>query len=103
MSPLSLAMAYMDVFYEGKALEELHLICAKDMVFEGPFFQATTAEVYISSLQADPPIGCSYELIRTFESEGAAVLIYLFRKGNIEVKMSQLFEVRSGKISRILI
>ncbi len=84
-------------------MDGLYDLCAKDMVFEGPFFQSDTAEAYINSLKADPPLGCSYELHHAFESADAAMVVYTFRKGEIEAKMAQLFEVDEGRIRRILL
>ncbi len=103
MTPLLLAHAYLNIFFHTHDMDELYELFAEDMVFEGPFFQSDTAEAYINRLKADPPVGCSYELHHAFESADAAMLVYTFRKGEIEAKMAQLFEVNEGRIKRIVL
>lgn len=103
MTPLLLAHAYLNIFFHTHDMDGLYELFAEDMVFEGPFFQSDTAEAYINSLKADPPVGCSYELHHAFESADAAMVVYTFRKEGIEAKMAQLFEVEAGRIRRIVL
>ncbi len=71
--------------------------------FNGPFYQFDSAEAYITSLQADPPKGFKYEIIRSFENESSACLIYQFTKPGVCTPMVQLFEVKERKISKVLL
>lgn len=101
--PLTLARKYMDIFFSGTGLERLSNIFAKDLGFSGPFHQFSSAQDYIDSLKSDPPQDCEYQIIREFEDGGVACLIYEFSKRGVRVPMAQLFEIRDGKISRILL
>ncbi len=103
MRPLELARQYMDLFYAGKDLDALMDLFARDFTFSGPFYRFDSAEAYVRSLKADPPEGLSYRIIRTFESDAAACLVYQFSKPGVSVPMAQLFEISGGKISRILL
>lgn len=99
MTPLDVALRYMEIFYSGQELERLDAIMADDLRFEGPFFRFDSAHDYISSLLSDPPVGCEYRLLYSFEEGPMVNLIYEFSKPNIHTTMSQLFEVQDGKIT----
>lgn len=103
MKPLDLAHRYMDIFYSGTDIQELKKILAEDLIFEGSFYKFKSAEDYTNSLKKDPPEGMKYEIIKSFEDENSACLIYLFSKEGISVPMAQVFEVKEGKISKITI
>lgn len=103
MQPLELALQYMDLFYSGKDLDALVHLFAKDFTFRGPFYCFDTAEDYVKALKADPPQGLSYQIIRSFETDAAACLVYQFSKPGISVPMAQLFEIIDGKIGSILL
>ena len=76
---------------------------ADDFSFSGPFYQFDSAEGYIESLQSDPPNGFQYEIIRSFEDESSACLIYRFSKPGVSTPMAQWFEMKDGKIRKILL
>ena len=78
MTPLELALRYMDIFFSGKSLDRLEAILHEECQFRGPFYQFTTAQQYIASLKADPPLGCSYKINHTFEKNNLVNLIYSF-------------------------
>jgi hypothetical protein len=101
VKPLELALKYMEIFYSGKKLERLADILAEDLLFTGPFYTFNSAEDYIKSLKNDPPKGMKYEIIKSFEDESSACLIYKFQKKNISTTMAQFFEVKDEKISKI--
>ena len=101
MSNLDLVMTYMDIFYSAEDPRRLADILATDLVFEGPFFHGRSAQEYMDRLSADPPVGCRYELLHSFESGNAVNLIYRFIKDDIRCTMSQLFEIRDERIARI--
>ena len=101
VKPLELALKYMEIFYSGKNLERLPDLLAEDLSFTGPFYTFNSAEDYINSLKKDPPWGMSYEIIKSFEEENSACIIYKFQKGNISTAMAQLFEVKYEKIRKI--
>lgn len=91
----------MDIFFSGENLSELGHVLAPDLSFTGPFYAFHSAEDYIASLEADPPVGCAYELVGSFESESAACLVFRFTKPGISATMAQLFEVEGGRIRKI--
>lgn len=103
MSPLDLALQYMEIVYSGRDLARLNRILSADLIFEGPFFRADTAREYIDSLLADPPDAFEYEILHAFESGGSANLIYEFSKPGVLTPMSQLFDIVDGRIARILL
>jgi len=101
MTPLDLALTYMNIFYDDGDIEALADILADDLIFEGPLFTFDSAGAYLASLREGPPEGMHYELIKTFADESSACLIYRFSKPGISTPMAQLFEVTSGKINKI--
>ncbi len=103
MSPLELAHKYMEIFFSGGDIEELGHIFSKDFTFSGPFYEFDSAEAYLDSLRSDPPENFCYELIRSFENESSACLVYQFSKTGISTPMAQMFEVSNGKICKILL
>ena len=103
MSPLNLAEKYMDILFPGSDPELLRPLLGKPFLFEGPFFTFETAEAYIQSLKADPPIDFSYELLKSWEDDSSACLIYQFSKPGISTPMVQWFEVNNSKIVKILL
>ena len=103
MTPLDVALQYMEIFYSGRELERLYAIMADELRFEGPFFRFDSAHEYVSSLLSDPPVACEYRLLHAFEKGPMVNLIYEFSKPNVRTIMSQLFEVRKGKITSVLL
>ena len=103
MKALELAQRYMKIVFEGSDPAELASLFCEDLVFRGPLFSFDTAGDYIESLKSAPPEGFSYEIIRSFESESAACVVYQFSKPGISTPMAQLFETRDGRISRIVL
>lgn len=103
MTPLELAQKYMDCLFETGNLEELRNILCDDFVFIGPLFQFHSADSYLVSLSNDPPKDFNYRLIKSYGDITTACLLYQFSKPGISTPMSQLFEIRNGKISRILL
>lgn len=103
MTPLDLALKYMEIFYSNTDIETLGQILTADLSFEGPFFQFDCADDYLESVRDDPREGLAYELIRSFEDSSSACLVYQFSKPGISIPMAQLFEIEDGKISRIVL
>lgn len=103
MSPLDLALQYMEIVYSGRDFERLYRIVSADLIFQGPFFRADTAREYVESLIADPPDAFEYEILHAFESGESANLIYEFSKPGVLTPMSQLFDTIDGKIAHILL
>lgn len=93
----------MEIFFAGERFSGLERLLAPDLSFTGPFLSFESAEAYIASLEADPPVDCAYELLGTFESESAACLLYRFTKPGVSTPMAQLFEVADGRIRKILL
>jgi hypothetical protein len=103
MSPKQLAESYLEIFCSGKGLERLLDILADDLVFEGPFTKTASASEYVDSLIADPPVDCTYRIEKSFEKGEWVNLIYEFSKPGVTTLMSQLFEIRDGRIRRVLL
>jgi len=103
MKPLDLAFKYMEIFYSDSDIEALGQILAKNLTFEGPFFQFDSAEDYLDSLRGDSREGLSYDLIKSFENESSACLIYQFSKPDISIPMAQMFEIDGDKIGKIVL
>lgn len=103
MSPLKIALTYMEIFFSGKNMERLYDILADDLIFEGPFYQFHSAQEYIDSLVSAPPIDCEYKLLKSFANGNSVNLLYTFSKPGISTPMSQWFEICDGKISKILL
>lgn len=103
MTPLEIANKYMEIFYSGAALDELHQLFDKQLNFKGPFFEFHTAEEYIASLKSSPPDNFKYKIIETYQNEDSACLIYNFSKPGIATVMTQSFKVTDNKISEILL
>ena len=103
MKPLELAQRYMDIFFTGENPEELGHIFSDDFSFSGPFYHFDSAGDYINSLKTDPPEGCEYKIIQTYEDNTSACLIYEFSKSGVNTPMVQTFEIINGKINKILL
>ena len=103
MTPLELAFRYMEIFFSGKDLARLLDILHEGCQFQGPFYQFSSATEYIISLEADPPVDCSYKIIHSFEQSNVVNLIYEFSKPGVSTTMSQLFEMHDNKIISIVL
>ena len=103
MSPLDLALKYMEAIFSGRNIEELAQLLSENFNFSGPLYKFDSAEEYIKSLKADPPEGFKYKLIKSFQNESSACLIYEFSKPGICVPMAQLFEIKNSKICNVLL
>ena len=103
MSPLTLALKYMEIVFDGTEVGALRSLLAHDCAFQGSFYEFDTAEAYIQSLEADPPVGFDYEIIHAFEAASSVCLIYHFSKPGISVPMAQVFDVSEDKIQKILL
>lgn len=103
MTPLNLALKYMEAVFNNGNIDELKEILADDLRFSGPFYEFNSAIEYIDFLNADPPVGFRYELIESFENETSVCLVYQFMKDRVSTPMSQTFKIRDGKISSILL
>jgi hypothetical protein len=103
VKPLKLALQFMEIFFSGEQMDRLRPLLADDFSFSGPLYQFDSTDAYINSLETDPPKGFEYEMIRSFEDESSACIIYQFTKPGVSTPMAQIFEVRKGKISKILL
>ena len=101
MSSRDSVMKYMEIFYSGQELERLHDVLADDLEFRGPMFRFDSSRDYVDSLLSDPPVGCSFQLLYSFEQGDWVNLIYKFSKGDISTNMSQLFKIRDNRITDI--
>ena len=103
MKALELALKYLEVFFSGENLDELKSLLADNVSFAGPIYKFSSADSYINSLKEDPPKGLKYEIIKLFEDENSACIIYQFTKENVLTPMAQLFETEDGKLSKIVL
>jgi len=100
--PLDLARRYLDAFCAGN-LSELEPLLALTLSFAGPLHTFDSADAYLKALAADPPAGCGYDLLASFENESAACLVYRFTKPGASTTMAQLFEVADGRIRKMVL
>ncbi|MFQ5598120.1 MAG: nuclear transport factor 2 family protein [Nitrospiria bacterium] len=103
MKPLALAQQFMDIFFSEDNPEQLKPLLSGDFTFQGPFYTFDSPEDYIEALRSNPPQGMQYRIIRAYESESSACLIYRFIKPGVGTPMAQVFEVRDGRICKILL
>ena len=103
MTPLELALRYMEIFFSGHNLDRLEDILHEDCQFRGPFYQFNSARDYIDSLESDPPVDCGYKIIHSFEQGDVVNLVYYFSKPGVSTIMSQLFQVNENKITSIVL
>ena len=103
LSPLELALKYMNILFNGQNMEELAPLLSKDFSFKGSLYEFNSPQSYIESLKSDPPVEFKYKIIHSFESSSSVGLFYLFSKPGFQVHMAQLFEIRNDKISKILL
>lgn len=92
---------YLQIFYESGCMDDLAEICHQDLKFIGPFLSSGSLEAYVGSLKNDPPESSIYEIIEWFENDHKINVFYQFSKDDINTLMSQYFECRDGKISKI--
>jgi hypothetical protein len=102
MTPLDLAQAYLTRFCAGD-IDGLGELLADDFEFVGPFVQTDDPASYLAALRADPPVGCSVEMIHAFDDGDLVNLIYRFSKPGASALMSQLFVVRGDLITRTVL
>lgn len=103
MKALELAQKYLDYIFLHEDYSSLRKIFADDLVFRGPLYSFDTAEDYINSMLNNPPKHFEYELLKSYEDETSACIIYKFSKPGISTMMTQTFEVENGKIKSILL
>jgi len=103
MNNLETAKQYMEIFYSGKNLNRLRNLFCDKLYFEGPFFQFTSANDYINSLEVSPPVNFKYKILHCYEDKNSVCLIYSFTKADISTNMMQRFVFKNGKISEILL
>ena len=103
MTPLELAQKYMDYIFKSGDFEGLERLLADDLQFRGPLYNFDTANDYVNSLRADPPLGFDYEIIRTYVDNSSACLVYKFSKPGVTTTMVQTFETDNKKIKSILL
>ncbi len=102
MTPLDLALRYLNAFYAGD-LATLRPLLDEHLAFEGPWARYDTAADYLAALEEDPPSGMSCTLLETFASETTACVLYRFEKGPVRTPMAQWFETDGTHITRILL
>ncbi len=103
MRPLEIAENYMTAFFSGGDPEVLRDLLSDTFTFRGPLYRFDSAEEYIIALKADPPEDFEYKMIRFYEDESSACLVYQFIKPGVSTTMTQVFEVDKDKISKILL
>ena len=103
MKPLELVNRYLEIFYSGENIQDLSQLFTNDLKFNGPFYTFGSAKDYISSLLSDPPKDFKYSILYTYENETSACIIYQFSKPGVTLPMTQYFEVKNEKISKILL
>lgn len=92
----SVVRKYLDIFFSGQDQERLFDVLADDLIFEGPFLQCRSAREYVQQLVTDPCIDCDYKILHAEVHENIVTIIYQFIKPDINVVMTQKFEVGAG-------
>lgn len=82
-------------------IDNLATISSNKMIFEGPLFSCTSVAAYIDALKKDPLSNASYEIIKYYENDHSACVIFQFNKPGINTRMAQIFEFEGNKIQRI--
>lgn len=100
-TPLKLAESYMKAFFGPAPLEELEILLADELVFEGPFHQSRSAKEYLQALRDSPLDDAHYIIEKAYEDENSACLIYVFSKPGVKTRMVQTFEVADNRICKI--
>jgi len=103
MKPLELANKYLEIFYSGKNIQDVSHLFTDDLKFTGPFYSFDTSEAYINSLLSNPPENFKYSILHSYENATSTCIIYQFSKPGITLPMTQYFEIKSGKINKILL
>ena len=103
MTPRQQVQRYFDVFFVSHDFDSLTEIFHDDLQFRGPLVSFDSAADYIAGLKHDPPVDCRYEKRFECDGEEGINVIYRFLKPGLSVEMSQLFQFRNNKISRILL
>ena len=96
-------MQYMEIFYSGQDVGRLRALLSDELEFRGPLYRFQSADAYVDSLLADPPVGMTYRVVESFSTERSACLVYEFEKAGVRTPMVQLFKCSAGKIDAILL
>ncbi|MEW8506086.1 MAG: hypothetical protein AB2598_05240 [Candidatus Thiodiazotropha sp.] len=99
----ALVRKYMSCFFGEEPIENMRELLAHDLEFYGPFYEFGSADAYLESLRENPPEEMSYEILKEYSDSNSCCLIYRFKKEDLETVMSQTFEARDNKISKILL
>ena len=84
ITPLTLAMQYLDIFYSGENLHRLKNLLDDHCRFTGPFMDCRSADEYLQALTTDPPASLSYTVLQTYEHVDSACVIYQFEKATFQ-------------------
>lgn len=103
MTPRDLAMRYLEIFCSGQNIDMLRELLADDLSFRGPLHRSATAADYLEALRADPPQAAEFKLMGCYDDATSACLVYQYTKQGVCVPMAQMFKVRDGRISEILL
>ena len=101
MNNIDLAHEYLKIIFLGKDIERFIKLLTDDCKFNTSFHRFQYSEAYIDSLIYDFPHGFNYKIIKSFEDNNSACLIYEFSKSGISTIMAQLVEVSRDKMSSI--
>lgn len=101
MSPLKLALKYMQSFYGEIPLDAMRPLLSEKLIFQGPFAEFNTASEYFDSLKKNPPKDAKYKILDVYENENSVCLVYEFSKPGLSTPMTQTFEVVGDKIRKI--
>lgn len=101
MTPLELALVYMDCLFETGDFDHLRTYLDDNLRFEGPLYRYESADDYINALKRDPPDNFSYKILKTWSDQSSACLVYQFTKPGISTTMAQVFETSGDKIKSI--
>jgi len=103
MLPVDTVMRFLKIFFSGNDYDDISYLLNNEFLYESPIFSTESAEEYINRLKNSPRIDSSYTILKIFNDSGFINIIYEYKKGEIATPVSQLFELKDGKISTILL
>lgn len=103
MDATGIAKKYLECFFGKLPLEGMEELLADELQFTGPFHQYNSAQDYFQALINDPPVDVSYKILYEFEKLDTVCIVYEFSKAAVKTNMAQIFEIRDGKIYKIIL
>ena len=102
MTNREVALEYLRCFCSGD-VDGLEQLLAADLNFRGTFHEYFSSADYLADLRSAPLETCGYRIINVTEDVGSVAIFYDYEKPDKVMTIAQLFKVREGKISEVLL